>query len=115
MEKMFFKMVDEMCKDYLYYVHKGYLWFINPNTGEWVVSYYYETKYPWWNFYFFNNIYNFLSMDINDRQPIRNWIESRLKVEIGLNCEPDRLPGSYDWSGDFEAEDVLSEGKVFSV
>ena len=23
-------------------------------------------------------------MDINDRQPIRNWIESRLKVEIGL-------------------------------
>jgi hypothetical protein len=52
-------------------------------------------------------------MDIRDREPIANWVQSRLNVEVNL-CEPDALPGDYDWSADFDPEKVISNGKVFN-
>ena len=115
MEKMFFKMVDERCKDCMVYTHKDDMWLINPHTREWIISYFPKTKYAWWNYDFFETVYNFLCMDIDkEQQPIRNWIESRMNIEIGKNCEPDMLPGQYDWSGDFKTEDVILNGIVFS-
>jgi hypothetical protein len=52
-------------------------------------------------------------MDIKDREPIANWIQTRMNVRANL-CEPDTLPGDYDWSADFEPEKVISNGKVFN-
>jgi hypothetical protein len=113
MEKIFFKMMNELSKDCMVYAHKDNIWLINPNNREWIISYYPETKYAWWNYEFFKNVYYIISMDIEDIQPIRNWVESRLNVEVGKNCQPDRLPGDYDWSGDFDVEDVILNGKVY--
>ena len=53
-------------------------------------------------------------MDIKDGQPIKNWIQSRMNLEVGL-CEPDMLPGDYDWSDDFKVERVISDGEVFNL
>lgn len=111
---MFFKMVDERCKGCMVYTYKDTIWIINPNTREWIISYYCKAKYAWWNYDFFETVYKYLSMDIKERLPIRNWVQSRMNVEVGENCEPDQLPGDYDWSGDFKIEDVILNGKVFS-
>ena len=106
-------MMNELSKDCVVYTYKDDIWLINPNTKEWIVSYYSKTKYTWWNYRFFENVYNFISMDIKDRQPIRYWIELYINVEIGKCCEPDMLPGDYDWSSDFGVDDVILNGKVF--
>ena len=113
MEKIFLKMVDSMCEDCMFYTNKGDIWLINPKTKQWIISYYPPTNYVWWNYDFFETIYKYLSMDIKDREPIRNWIQTRMNVRVNL-CEPDTLPGDYDWSSDFKVEKVVSDGKVFN-
>jgi hypothetical protein len=115
MEKMFFKMVDSMCEDTMVYKSKnGDLWLVNPKTKQWIITYHPPTNYAWWNFELFDTVYTYLSMDIfNNREPIKNWIQTRLDVEVGL-CEPDMLPGEYDWSDDFNPEKVISGGEVFN-
>lgn len=112
MEKIFFKMVDSMCEDCMFYTNKGDIWLIKPNTKQWIITYHPPTKYVWWNYDFFETVYKFLSMDIKDREPIRNWIQTRMNVGVNL-CEPDTLPGDYDWSADFKIENVISYGEVF--
>ena len=59
-------MMNELSKDCGVYAYKDDIWLINPNTKEWIVSYYSKTKYAWWNYEFFKNVYNFISMDIKD-------------------------------------------------
>ena len=113
MEKIFLKMVDSMCEDCMFYTNKGDIWLINPKTKQWIISYYPPRNYVWWNYDFFETIYKYLSMDIKDREPIRNWIQTRMNVGVDL-CEPDTLPGYYDWSADFKVEKVVSDGKVFN-
>jgi hypothetical protein len=113
MGKMFVNMVDSMCEDCMFYTNKGDIWLINPKTKQWIITYYPPTNYVWWNYDFFETIYKYLSMDIRDREPIANWVQSRLNVEVNL-CEPDALPGDYDWSDDFDPEKVISNGKVFN-
>jgi len=113
MGKMFVNMVDSMCEDCMFYTNKGDIWLINPKTKQWVITYHPPTKYLWWNYNFFETVYKYLSMDIKDREPIANWIQSRLNVEVNL-CEPDALPWDYDWSADFDPEKVISNGKVFN-
>ena len=49
-------------------------------------------------------------MDIKDRQPIIDWIQTKMNHEIGL-CEPDKLPGKYDWSCDFDVDHIVSKGQ----
>lgn len=112
METAFFKMINSMSKDCLVYTHYNNLWLINPNTKEWVISYYVKTKYVWWNYDFFKPIYLCLSMDMDNVRPIRNWVKSRMNVHIGENCEPDKFPFLYDWSADFSVDEVLIDGKV---
>ena len=114
MEKLFFKMIDLMCEDCVIYTHKGYIWLLNPKTNHWFVSYYPPTNYAWWNYDFFESAYKYLSMDIKDGQPIKNWIQSRMNLEVGL-CEPDMLPGDYDWSDDFKVERVIPDGEFFNL
>jgi hypothetical protein len=111
MEKMFFNMVDSMCEDCLVHTHIKDVWVINPDTKEWIIYYYPPTKYLWWNYDFFENIYKYLSMDIKDRDPITNWVKYVMNVEVG-NCEPDKLPGDYDWSCDFTIDHVISGGEL---
>jgi hypothetical protein len=112
-EKIFLKMMNQLSKDYVSYYYKEHIWLINPNTREWIISYYFKTKYAFWKYEFFKNAYYIISMDIEDIQPIKNWIELHLNVEVGNHCVPDMLPGDYDWSSDFNVDDVMLNGKVF--
>jgi hypothetical protein len=96
----------------MFYTNKRDIWLINPNTKEWVITYYPPTNYVWWNYDFFETVYKYLSMNIKDREPIRNWIQTRMNVGVEL-CEPDMLPGDYDWSGDFNPEKYILGGEVF--
>jgi hypothetical protein len=113
MEKMFFNMVDSMCEDTMVYKSKnGDIWVINPKTKEWIITYYPPTNYVWWNYDFFQTVYKFLSININDRDMIINWVQTKMNSEVGL-CEPNRLPGQYDWSDNFNTDKVISDGEVF--
>jgi hypothetical protein len=109
MQELFNKMVDSMCEDCLVHTHVKDLWVIDSKTKQWIISFHPPTNYAWWNYDFFSNIYKYLSMDIKDREPIRNWVQSRMNVGVDL-CEPDRLPGDYDWSGDFNVDHIVSNG-----
>lgn len=102
-----------MCEDCKVYTHKEDVWVVNPKTRQWIISYYPPTKYLWWNYDFFENIYKYLSMDIGNREPIKDWVKDKLNVEIGL-CEPDRLPGDYNWSRDFDSNEVVDKGNLFN-
>jgi hypothetical protein len=114
MEKLFLNMVDSMCEDCtLYKDKKGDLWLIDTKTKQWIIHYYLPTNYAWWNYRFFETVYKFLSMHIDDRGPIKNWIQTKMNVEVGL-CEPNMLPGNYDWSDDFKFEKVISDGEVLN-
>ena len=110
MNNLFNKMVDSMCEDCLVHTHVKDLWVIDSKTKQWIISFHPPTKYLWWNYDFFSNIYKYLSMDIYDRQPIIDWIQTKMNHEIGL-CEPDKLPGYYDWSCDFNVDHIVSNGQ----
>ncbi len=51
-------------------------------------------------------------MDMKKIEPIKHWVESRMNVETGNCCEPDKFPYDYDWSSDFNVDEVLINGKV---
>jgi len=110
MQELFNKMVDSLCEDCLVHTHIKDLWVIDSKTKEWIVSFNPPQKYLWWNYDFFSNIYKYLSMDIEDRQPIMDWIQTKMNHVIGF-CEPDKLPGKYDWSNDFCVDYIISKGQ----
>lgn len=107
-------MTDTMTKNFYLYEYKERIWLVNPKTKEWVITYYSKTKYVFWCYDFFKTIFMCLSMDMKQRQPIKNWVQYRMKLEVGDNVEPDKFPYDYDWSSDFNIDEVIIHGVYLS-
>ncbi len=114
MNKVFFKIMDIMTKDCCLYWYNDEIWLINPKTKEWVVSYYTKTKYVWWNYSFFYTVNSLLTVDNNQKELIKSWVESKLGVDVGKNVEPDMVPHEYNWSSDFNVLDTMENGKILN-
>jgi hypothetical protein len=57
----------------------------------------------------------FLSFDVvKNTKYISNWIISELGFSVSEHCYPDYLPGSYDWTKDFDVDKVIERGKIIA-
>lgn len=88
-------------------------WVVNSDSTDWVISLS-DKGYLWYNYYYFKFIFSFLSHEPDsNKKYIKLWVENELKLKVGKNVHPDILPGEYDWSGDFNLEEVLEYGDIY--
>ena len=103
MEKIVKKLINDSIKDVDVYHHNGNIWLIFTETKEWVLELK-KTGRLWYNYYFFRNLFNYISMDVIENQYyITRWVEDVLQNGVkntSLACKHDNLL----------VEDVLQNG-----
>lgn len=79
MEKIVKKLINGSIKDVDVYYHNGNIWLIFTETKEWVLELK-KTGSLWYNYYFFRNLFYYLSMDVVENQYyITRWVEDVLQ------------------------------------
>lgn len=76
MKKLLFKLFDNMCEGIDTYYNDGSMWLIFTDDKKWVIE---LTKNGtlWYNYYFFENCYKYVSLDVVKNQHyITEWVES---------------------------------------
>ena len=77
LEKILFKLFDEMIEGVEQYNHNGSLWIIFTNERQWVVEYT-EGGTLWYNYKLFKNEMELVGMDcVENKEYITRWFESR--------------------------------------
>jgi hypothetical protein len=85
------------------YHHKGSVWLIFTDKKEWVVEVD-NNNNLWYNYYFFENLFKYLSMrGIDNKHYITEWVEDILRNGIGstITCRP---------SIDYVVKDTIKNG-----
>ena len=78
MKKIVNKLIDESVKGVDTYSHNGSTWLIFTESKQWVIELT-ESKTLWYNYNFFNNIFNYASMDVVENQHyITQWVEDNI-------------------------------------
>lgn len=78
MKKAILLLIDNNVKNVDKYVHNGSTWLIFTNDLTWVVEYDRDNTL-WYNYKFFKDLFNYVSMDVVDNQEfITEWFESRI-------------------------------------
>ena len=79
MEKIVKKLIDNALEGVDVYYYNGNIWFIFTETKEWVLELK-KTGNLWYNYYFFNNLFSYLSMDVVENQKhITKYVEDTLQ------------------------------------
>ena len=74
-----FDIINDEVKGADLYKHKGSLWLIFTNNKEWVIELTEEVTL-WYNFYFFQSIFDYLSLNVAENQHyITEWVEDTIK------------------------------------
>jgi hypothetical protein len=77
LEKILFKLFDEMIEGVEQYNHNGSLWLIFTNERQWVVEYT-EGGTLWYNYKLFKNEMELVGMDcVENKEYITRWFEDR--------------------------------------
>ena len=109
MEKIVKKLIDESICDADSYFHNGSILVIYTEKKEWV----FELKKNgdlWYNYYFFKDLFSYLSMDVVENQHyITKWVEDTI-INGVKNTYSDILPEEYDWSDQFDVKEVIEIG-----
>lgn len=75
MEKIVNKIINESVKDADIYYSNGSTWIIFTDNKQWVIELT-ENKTLWYNYNFFKNLFNYLSLDVvGNQQYITKWVE----------------------------------------
>lgn len=78
MQKIVNKLINESIKGVDTYSYNGSTWIIFTESKEWVIELT-ESKTLWYNYNFFKNIFNYVSMDVVDNQHyITQWVEDNI-------------------------------------
>ena len=78
MKKAILLLIDNNVKNVDKYVHNGSTWLIFTNDLTWVVEYDRDNTL-WYNYKFFQDLFNYVSVDVVDNQEfITEWFESRI-------------------------------------
>jgi hypothetical protein len=113
-KKLVNKVLNDSIEGYVCYEYQGSYWIVNPETNRWVIKVAYS-GYTFFNYFFFRNIFFYLSFDVvKNTKYISNWIISELGFSVSEHCYPDYLPGSYDWTKDFDVDKVIERGKIIA-
>jgi hypothetical protein len=103
MEKIINRLIDDAVKGIDVYHYKGSVWLIFTDKKEWVVELQ-KNGLLWYNYYFFENIFKYVSMDVVKNQHyIAKWVEDILKNEVR---------GAFLWQNDLQSqiEDTIQNG-----
>lgn len=111
MEKIIHKLIDVSTEGSEFYSYKDSIWLVLSEKNEWIFDYYEKTEYLWFNYSFFNNLFRYLDLELEDNSIyVRSWIENTFNLKLGQHCHPDYLPGNYDWSSMFDVIEVMNKG-----
>lgn len=111
METIIDKVISDAVKGACLYSYRGSTWLINPEKKQWVVTVYNENGYLFYSHDFFTNLFRYLDITLGDNNlHVKRWVENKLGLKVGDNYHPDYLFSEYDWSGDFDAHEVIREG-----
>lgn len=111
MQKIVDRVINNAIVGSSMYSHRGSTWLVFPEKKEWIISYYDDNGYLWYNHDFFTNLFRYLDLKLGDNNiHIKKWVENNLGLKVGNNFHPDYLFGEYDWSGDFDACEVIDNG-----
>jgi len=103
MEKIINRLINDGVEGCDVYRHNKSTWLIFTDTRQWVVELN-ESGTLWYNYSFFNNLFQYVSLDvIENQQYITKWMENI--IQKGL-----RYTGSPDWNRDRVAKDALENG-----
>jgi hypothetical protein len=103
MEKIINRLINDGVEGCDVYRHNNSTWLIFTDTKQWVVELN-EGGTLWYNYSFFNNLFQYVSLDvIENQQYITKWMENI--IQKGL-----RYTGSPDWNRDRVAKDALENG-----
>jgi len=103
MEKIINRLINDGVEGCDVYHHNNSTWLIFTDTKQWVVELN-EGGTLWYNYSFFNNLFQYVSLDvIENQQHITKWMENI--IQKGL-----RYTGSPDWNRNKVAEDALENG-----
>jgi len=115
-EKIINRMINDSIEGSQLYCLKDSTWLIFKDKKEWIVNVNNLNGYLWYNHAFFKNIFDYLCLDINEHSGyVRNWVINNLGIEVGDYCHPDYLPGDYDWTDEFDVNEVLDCGTIYSI
>lgn len=78
MQKLVNKIINESVKDADIYQSNGSTWIIFTDNKQWVIELT-EEKTLWYNYNFFKNLFNYLSLDVVENQHyITKWVEDNI-------------------------------------
>lgn len=82
MQKLVNKIINESVKDADIYYSNGSTWIIFTDNKQWVIELT-ENKTLWYNYNFFKNLFNYLSLDVVENQHyITKWVEDNIIGEV---------------------------------
>ncbi len=126
MEKMIFDIINEAVEGVDLYEDKGSLWLIFTDNKEWVIKLN-KKGVLWYNYYFFNSIFKYLSLNVVENQHyITKWVEDTIKNgvkytehtwEKGLETVQDTIKNGvkltdFAWGNvTIEVEDTIKNGE----
>jgi hypothetical protein len=103
MQKLVNKIINESVKDADIYQSNGSTWLIFTDNKQWVIELT-ESKTLWYNYNFFKNLFNYLSLDVVENQDyITKWVEDNIINGV-------RNTGIHDRNRDKTAIYVLENG-----
>lgn len=115
MEKFINKVLSNCIEGFVLYEYRSNYWIVHPEKNLWVVSVNSYSGYTYFNYFFFHNIFSYMSLDvIKNKKYIFNWIVNDLGLFVSEHLYPDYLPGEYNWIKDFEVDLVIEYGKIIA-
>ena len=83
-KKQIFKIIDKFTKGVDTYHNNGSMWFIFTDEKKWVIELTKEGTL-WYNFYFFQDCFKYLSLDVVENQHyITEWFEETIQNGVSL-------------------------------
>jgi len=107
-KKQIFKIINQFTKGVDTYHHNGSMWFIFTDEKKWVIELT-EDGTLWYNFYFFQDCFKYLSLNIVENQHyITEWVEDTIQNGVRSTCID-------DFSHDDLVEDIIQNGVRYTT
>jgi hypothetical protein len=98
-----FKLINRSVEGADLYEHKNSIWLIFTDEKKWVIELTKEGTL-WYNYYFFDGIFKYLSLDaIENQYYITEWVEDTIKNGVRYTSSESAFTG-------FRVEDTIKKG-----
>jgi hypothetical protein len=103
-----FKLINRAVEGVDLYEDKGSLWLIFTDNKEWVIKLN-KKGVLWYNYYFFNSIFKYLSLNVVENQHyITEWVEDTIKNGV-------KFTSGYGFDLRYGVENTIKNGVKFTL